>query len=378
MNPTMRRNKAVIPIAILLALCALIAWMQTQSLRNSPDDFGQFCQKAFVQSLTQVQYQPRYVHESWRSLSVSNFPLVFANRPVDFASSDPTAGSDASKIREWVAQGHTLVLLRSSEDDLTPALHQLTRDEEFVPSAYALETSHVLSVRSRTVFKFVPPDSVPLLQRNSQAVAYVERVGKGSIIAISDGFLASDDRLPLSDDALFLSNIVALHCTPQGEIAFFTPSRDDEARPYKSGPGWSRALKFGILQCALVSMILLIALTGRFGTPRLSGQIVTRTSAEYLTSMGVLYRTAKAAKPALEIIYKQTIRDCRRSLAVGADVANQDLPQLLGKHYNAPSQGIQSLFMECESALAGPALRDEQLIALVHRLDSIRKELGFD
>lgn len=152
-------------------------------------------------------------------------------------------------------------------------------------------------------------------------------------------------------------------------------------------------MQSALIQLALVVLMVIGILAPRFGTPKAVGSRVRRSSAEYVTSLASLYRGAHATGPALEVIYRQFLRDVCARLALPPDVSLEELADVAARRGHVNAVQLKRLLGRCEynldrmqSAATDQrgmlvdrhSLSETELLDLVKHMDRFRKELGID
>jgi hypothetical protein len=352
------------------------------------------------------------------SMLVSIGPQVSSGKIVPMIGGEaPTAdksvltAADASGLLPWLTSGRTLLLLTSSlpgpgsaaattADPTSQFGKQLGLDisssvvgmpEYLAPSVPISLLKGVGAIRTHPgsralrdgddgVALFGLPPSVsgrgPL---KGQPFAIVFPVGKGRVVAIADTEFACNANLARMDNAVFLSNIIETY-TRQGDSVLFDEFHHGDV--LDSGAGVWQAmghpLQLASIQAVLALVVLLIVLALRFGSPVPVNAQSRRSSGEYVTSLAGLYRNARAAVPALEIIYRQFLRDLCWRLALPPDVSLEQLAEAASRRANLSKSNLRRLLGNCEKALDQQSLTESELLDLVRQMERFRKELGID
>jgi hypothetical protein len=101
-----------------------------------------------------------------------------------------------------------------------------------------------------------------------------------------------------------------------------------------------------------------------------------RASGEYLTSLAGLYRRAQATVPALEIIYRQFLRDLCDRLAVPPDVPLERLAEIAARQSKINPNSLKRLIVACETALDKKQLSTSDLVSLTRQMEQVKRQLG--
>lgn len=361
-------------------------------------------------------YQPEAWRQSWTRLDPRSPALLLVIDPQvqqpaftltgrGGGDSNQTllAARDAAALKHWLAagQGHTAILLTSrlasghsgpspSPDDsdtfgdamdlLVQSASVTAGKREFAPLQPVWDTQGILSVHSETDtrIKRVKADGIVLFGDTLGPLALVVPVGQGRLIAVADGALFSNRALPRSENALFLANLLAHYARP-GERVLFDEYHHGDAAADENGSVWGglgQPLQLAIIQLGLALVALLILLAVRFGPPVPMTGLVTRTSAEYVTSLANLYRRAQASGTALETLYRQFLRDVCGRLALPPDVNLERLAEVAARRGQTDKAAFRRLLATCEQRLDEGKLSEQELLDLTQQMERIRKDMG--
>jgi hypothetical protein len=202
--------------------------------------------------------------------------------------------------------------------------------------------------------------------------------GLGRIIVVADDGFASNSNLSQADNAAFLYNVIATS-EPRGSYILF-----DEFHHTDSGPsGTDKSLWYAVgrpVQAAtgqlLLALVLLVAMVSpRFGAVKILKQGEVRTSGEYLTSLADLYRRADATIPALEVLYRQFLRDLCERLAVAPNIPLDTLAEVAAKRGKISAASLRQLITTCETALDTKKLTAPDLLTLSRQMETVKRQL---
>ncbi len=101
-----------------------------------------------------------------------------------------------------------------------------------------------------------------------------------------------------------------------------------------------------------------------------------RSSAEYVASLASLYQRAQAAPAALDVLYRQFLRDLAGRLALSPDISLEILADTAARRGQVDKQALRQLLAACENHLDTGKVTDGELLDLARRMGQIRKELG--
>lgn len=162
--------------------------------------------------------------------------------------------------------------------------------------------------------------AAPLVADDTGGVVVSYTLGRGTVAVVTDESLFQNARLSQADNARLAYDLGSAGLTPHGSVAF-----DEWSHGYVSGDTWwsilPRQLQFGLIVIAAALALLAVGTAFRFGPIAALPDDSERTSAEYLTSMALLYQRGRAVRAALEDLADGCIRDVAAALGL-ADSAN--------------------------------------------------------
>ena len=157
--------------------------------------------------------------------------------------------------------------------------------------------------------------TAPLVADDTGAVVTEYPLGKGSVTVVSDESLFDNDRLSHADNARLAYDLATTGLTPRASIAF-----DEWSHGHVTGDNWwsvlPRPLQLALVAIALVLVALAVGTALRFGPVAPVADESERTSAEYLTSMAVLYQRGRAVRAALVEMADACLRDVSQALGL--------------------------------------------------------------
>lgn len=321
--------------------------------------------------------------------------------------------ADARGVERWLQSGRTLLLLTSrlpanmmfvggsggSSGDAKPTFGdtvglavdntQNGSQQTFVPMQPSPLTAGVDSIKlssgasrvarrkrdSVTLFGNVQP--MPGNLAHAEPAVTMFAVGKGRIIAIADDYFASNRNLSEADNSAFLANIISTSARPGSEVLFDEFHHGDLSS--SSPTVWSamgKPLQAASWQAALVFLLIVAMTAPRFGAVKVYKRGEVRASGEYLTSLSGIYHRAEAAVPALEIIYRQFLRDICERLALPPDVPLDKLANIIARQTKIAPDGIKRLLAACELGLDRKQLTSRELLHLTRQMEQIKRQLN--
>jgi hypothetical protein len=331
---------------------------------------------------------------------------------------------DAETLMDWVRDGHTAVLMASRIgktkaasgtgfgeaadlliDDVppTPALAVASNRRDFVPLQPVAATRGVLSIqRAGSPGSLSPPagaglptmggstdkptritraagDSVALFGDAAGPFVLSIPAGRGRLIVVADTYFASNANLPRADNARFIANLLSDHARP-GDRILFDELHHGDLSGLQAPSLWKavgRPMQLALLQLIGAFMVVVGIVAIRFGSPIPLLQGVSRTSAEYVTSLAGLYRRARASTTALETLYRQFLRDLCGRLGISPSSSLEQVAVLAGRRLHTDPDQLRRLFARCEQCLDQGKVSEAELVGLTHLMETIRKEIGF-
>jgi hypothetical protein len=360
-------------------------------------------------------YRPTVWRRPWSTLSSSHASVLLVIDPQIDGDATTLTGSDIDQdagdtkstglgardvapLMAWLRAGHTAIVMASrlpsghtagetgGDDTFADALDLVAETaspagrQEFSPLQPTAETRSVLSIYSDADARFhrKSPDAVALFGDSAGPLVISLPVGAGHLIAVADSQFVSNSSLPRSENAVFLANVLAGSARPGTPILFDEYHHGDIAA--ESGATlWGalgRPLQLALIQGLLALIVLVAVVAVRFGTPVPLGQGVTRTSAEYVTSLATLYRRAQASTATLETLYRQFLRDLAARMGLAPDVNLEHLADVAARRGGIDKEALRQLLATCEQRMDDRKLSESELIDLARRMERIRKDIG--
>lgn len=377
--------------------------------------------KGFFEFVKQSGYDAVVWRRKWSSLTNSDARMLIAVAP-DTGAPQLTGGgpfqqsqdddddqdqdvstdlgpADVKLLKSWLSSGRTAVIMTSNLPSSNGSSSS-TSDETFA-DALGISVDEPSKGLSSTTFGPVQPtplaDSVVRIalaggvrihgqhpdlvgifgDRNGPVVA-IEPVGKGRLIVIADGEFASNYNLGRADNSVFLGNLLGRYLG-HGQRVLFDEFHHGDADIEGGGSVWTalgRPLQIAIVQIVLAMLVVIGVASSRFGTPVPLFRPGDRTSAEYVQSLATLYWKAGASTTALEMIYKQFLRELTSRLGLSADVNLEQLADAAARRGGVGVMEMRRLLALCEQHIDTGKVSEAELLDLVRRMDRIRKEIG--
>ncbi|MBV9848615.1 MAG: hypothetical protein JO250_02890 [Armatimonadetes bacterium] len=360
-----------------------------------------------------VGYRAKVWRQPWSALdgSHADFLMVIDPEVADAsatltggqaqAESDPTAlaAADAPALQNWVAQGHTALLLTSRlvsghangntggpdtfADSLgvfTDLMQRPNGRTEFAPQQPTQDAQGILSLHSDAPARVrqATPTGVALFGDSAGPLVVTRAQGKGHLFIVADGGFAANDNFGRSENARFVANLLAHYAAPGATVLFDEYHHGDAALAAGASVwgalGWP--LQLALIQLGLAAVVLVGVLAIRFGAPIPLLRGVRRTSGEYVTSLAGLYQRAQASTTALETLYRAFLRDLCGRLALAPDVSLEQLAETASRRGQTDRERLRRLLAACEERLDTGRITEAELLDLVRRMERVRKDMG--
>ena len=424
------RSAEVIVAIVVLGCFVLLGWLDYQRQSREVERFDTFSSFDFQRggyhawydlleregvNVTRLQRRPAYLNDSIATLVVANnFFDALLRAQLGQSMSYYTAG-DLEKLRKWVDSGGRLVWLMDqpsgmpmqrifARTDAIAAANGSTRKETLEPRPAATEPSlqlptvssigssndaavaiapspltagvKAVSGSSRLRIPFDSnPGFTPLMADAKGAVVAWYRLGKGSVVVVTDETLFQNSRLAKADNARLAYNLVALDLQPGDTVAF-----DEWLHGYQSGDTWWSITPYTLrLALAIATGALLLLLLGavwRFGPAARLPENVERTSEEYLLSMAALLARGGAARKAVHDLAQMALRVAARSVGMPDATPASAIAMRLRGSEAGDRRAHDLLTLERLAGYQHPTTAE--LVQAAHLSRGLRKELSFD
>ena len=213
--------------------------------------------------------------------------------------------------------------------------------------------------------------SAPLIADDTGSVVVTYPLGKGVVTVIADESLFTNGRLARADNARLAYDVATAGLTPHGSIAF-----DEWSHGYVSGDSWwtvlPRPIQIALIAIACVFVAVLVGSALRFGPLAQLPDGAERTSAEYLTSMAVLYQRGRAVRAPLVEMADGCLRDVARALGLPENAGARAIAARLG----GPDEGLAEAVMDLDRLRSYEAPHESDLVRAAALCVSLRKEFS--
>jgi hypothetical protein len=420
----------------------------TVSIETSPDPSVNNTRASGSLALFEWTQRLGYHPEVWRQDFISlpgdaqvlfciapNYaPTVdFFGQPIKAGDSDDDSGAmkanaltpaEGRAIKQWVGEGHTLILFASSlpaaaaahdgedgddADDVDAAtgaqasfaseigvgIESKWRDRDrrigYAPIQPSVWTSGVDSIHVHPGYRLYRQsnDGVNLfgsvvaepsragIRYQQEPVALTYRVGKGRVIAVADDLFGSNANLVWPGNAKFIDRVLTLSAQPGARILFDEYHRSFGGETPSLWAALERPGQLAFIQLAVAALIAALVLIPRLGRTEPLDAQKTRTSAEYIASLAGLYRNAGASGAALETVYRQFLREVCQRYGLPPGITLDRLAETAARRGGVRSDDLKKCLVACERALESPTRpSDRDLVSLVRAIEGFRKEMG--
>lgn len=128
-------------------------------------------------------------------------------------------------------------------------------------------------------------------------------------------------------------------------------------------------LRYGLLQCGLIVVALLLTFSRRNTPIYPLGDPPRLSPLEFVHTLGGLYRRAKANHAALEVPYNRFRALATRKLGLPAGAATQDLARALRNRMGYKDEAFPQLLKDIEASLNASELEEERALKLAQELN---------
>jgi len=297
----------------------------------------------------------------------------------------PIEEGELTSLEEWVRQGGVLVLADTTVGAPVPGVWAGAPVLTFglrprpgaspsgsvwptFPSRY-IDGVGTIQPQGRVRFHRQSPEGwAPLFADAAGDWLAVRRLGRGTIIAVSDPGLFSNARLEVAGHARLILNVVQSHAG-KGMILV-----DEFHHGHGYQGAFSRYLRgtavpWVLIQAALTFLAFLVARGTRFGAPVPPREAARASSLEYVSALGDLYQRAGARGLAVETLAGSV----RRNLAASLGVRHGEEVTRLATSAASRLGVREGLARACLAPGKGATASDEGLLRFaraVHRMEA--------
>jgi hypothetical protein len=313
---------------------------------------------------------------------------------------DVMTAADEEALAAWVRRGGHLVWLAdraaaaragltsgrlvrlhgggSNPLRLPPVIETAARGDRAIPLLPSALTNGVRAIdgvgKLRIPFD-ADPAIVPVLADRFGIVAGTYRLGKGSVIVVTDESVFDNGRLARADNARFAYNIAAAGVTPGSLVAF-----DEWSHGYQSGDTWWSILpppfRVAVILVALAGLVWLGNAALRFGPPVPLPPGDERTSQEYVRSMASLLRRGRAGR----IVVRNLARLVLHAAAAAAGLPDSAPATAIARRLRAMARGdeVADTILELERLAGYERPTPAEVLKAARLAHALRKEFVRD
>ncbi len=209
---------------------------------------------------------------------------------------------------------------------------------------------------------------VPLFERHATPTVAYGRVGKGGLLVLGSAWSISNDGIASDDNLILVLNAL----NRRGPASKITVTFDEFHHGYGRTPGIMSLIgtsaRLGILQLCMAFLLLVFAVSRRFGKPIYLRE-GARYRSEYLSSMSSLLRKAHAVDVVRRELDRKFKEDLCHWLGLPPDAAIAAI--LSAAETKRPDKAA-----ELRTLIGGESASDEKsVLTLQAKRDQLRKEL---
>ncbi len=210
----------------------------------------------------------------------------------------------------------------------------------------------------------------PLFADAAGEVVAIRRLGRGTVIAVTDPGLFSNARLETAGHARFALNIVLAHVgTGAVLVDEFHHGHGDQDAFFRYLKG--TAVPWLLAQAGLVLLVFVVARGTRFGPPVPARQEARASSVEYVGALGDLYRRTGARQLAAQAL----AGSLRRRLVSALGIRPGEEPDRLVARAAARLGLNDVVLSRCLDPVAGAAATDEGLLKYARAVHAVERRL---
>jgi hypothetical protein len=361
--------------------------------------------KATFVTLEKLGWRIERWEHPWTKLASREGVLVFTDLSSDELYGGhgalPPTREETVALARWVAHGNTLLFYANPDQPLRRSTRELL-DEMHIQ----LQTNSVANAEHRGVweltrtaqtfhritpfdvtravrsmegeqnpgFRIVEGPVVPLVVSDEGAVhALWAPQGRGQVVVFSSASFIDNQFVAANDNLALLLNL--LHELPAGGVVLF----DEYHHGYSSEFAMHDflglpAVRFAVLQLALVVGLLLYSQARRFGEPVPLVVETRRSVLEYAVALGDLYRRADTQLETIDYLYQHTRRELIDRHGLRADATTAEIAARLASRAELRRQW-EGLAKECEQRLETQRLTRREFGKLARRLQEFRRQM---
>ncbi|HEY0866618.1 MAG TPA: DUF4350 domain-containing protein [Fimbriimonas sp.] len=354
----------------LLAVAATMASLGQRDVAANPDplSYGPSGTAAWAEVLRRTGYEVSIDHRSKPGVGPNDLAVAFVNRE-RYSGEAPESAPESpifQHLRQFAADGGTVLVLPYAENYIDVSRRLI----EAPPAT-------IRNAASQKAFKVSLPDyedplllgllfpgvgtQVDLWQGPSEPYASGWTVGKGRILALRDGTLATNRFIDRHDNAEFLQGLVAATTGEAGRVVFATATFGSVRDPGLM----ARIGDWAVVSWYQILLAFLVAAAGlgvRFGYPE-RAHTVQRSSRELVDAIAETFRRGKKSTVALRAAIDSADQTIRFAYKIPRDASEGERDRIL------PESLVDALRL-AETASREKRLHPSDALGLARRLES--------
>ncbi|HUV05841.1 MAG TPA: hypothetical protein VMX94_12125 [Armatimonadota bacterium] len=207
-----------------------------------------------------------------------------------------------------------------------------------------------------------------LVAGKDRTTAAYSRWGRGGVLALASSWSLSNEGIARDDNIVLVLNALRYRHPTGGMVTF-----SEYHHGYGRAPGiWSlfdTPTRLGIAQVGLAFLLLLFAVSRRFGAPVPLREGVRQRS-EYLSSMASLLRRAHATDAARRELERKFREDIACALGLPSDADASSIVEAAGRTHSDQAERLRRLLADTSGGA-----NEGELLALADRWYQMRKEI---
>lgn len=179
---------------------------------------------------------------------------------------------------------------------------------------------------------------VPLLADKFGIVMKAVRVGDGWIFLHASPYSLSNQGIARGDNLRLVLNIIEQFCADDQRGVWF----DEYHHGHRQGlwRGLPEVVRWGIIQAVLALLLVMLSTAKRFGAPTITSLEPPRERSEFLSSMALLFKRARATQATVRLLKMQFIRD---ALKMPYTLSTPDIDQIVERLMVLPTQEAEEI-----------------------------------
>jgi hypothetical protein len=284
---------------------------------------------------------------------------------------------DREAVREFLRKGGRVLGTGPGLVAIVKGAHTVVRTPHFEWKSYRPAEPSALTRGIREIvmapqFLFAAEDGDDAPFKDGDEVPVVRfSYGKGEVIWWSTSEPLSNSGIREKDNAQLLLNSIG----SPGAPVFWDEYFHQENKTVIDSI-WNSPLRWGLLDCALMVVILCLTWSRRFGPMRTTVEHSRLAPIDFVTTLANLYKRAKAGNIAIEIVSERFRYALHRRYSIPRSLESALLaPQISGLLPASDAGQLQGLLEAVEDAVRDPNTKANTAAELVRKLHEIADKL---